>query len=91
MMDSKIFLLTVLLLSQISHADAQKEKTDNVDRKLVETVISEDELLLLIKNKVLIENEDGTLSLDKKALKEVKKNGFNLEHAAAGSICAGSL
>jgi hypothetical protein len=88
MKDPKVFLLTVLLASQLANANEQKVETNKLERKLIEAVMSEDELLLLIKLNILTVNEDGTLSIDRKVLKDLKEEGIGNKLAAAGSICS---
>ncbi len=87
MIDKKAFLLMVLLLSQLSQAQETQPSDVKVERKLVQTVMSEDEVKYLLKRRILILQEDGTLIINKAAIQATKKNGYKSGTATESVIC----
>ena len=87
MIDKKAFLLMVLLLSQLSQAQESQPTDVKVERKLVQTVMSEDEVKYLLKRRILILQDDGTLTINKTAIQATKKNGYSSGTATESVIC----
>lgn len=87
MLDKKSFLLMVLLLSQVSQAQQNMPSDIKVERKLVQTVMSEDEVKFLLQKRILVLLQDGTLSINKEAIKTTKENGYKSGTATDSVIC----
>lgn len=87
MLDKKSFLLMVLLLSQVSQAQQNLPSDIKVERKLVQTVMSEDEVRFLLQKRILVLLQDGTLSINKEAIKATKENGYKSGTATDSVIC----
>ncbi len=87
MIDKKAFLLMVLLMSQLARAQDSQPTDVKVEQNLVQAVMSENELKYLIERGILILQEDGTLAINKAALKELKKNGYKSGTATDSVIC----
>lgn len=87
MIDKKSFLLMILLLSQLSQAQESQSSDVNVERKLVQTVMSESEVKYLLQKGILLLQEDGTLKINKSAIQAARKNGYSSGTATESSIC----
>jgi hypothetical protein len=87
MIDKKAFLLMILLLSQLAQAQESQPSDVNIERKLVQAVMSEDEVKYLLEKRLLILQEDGTLKINKSAIQATKKNGYSSGIATESSIC----
>ncbi len=87
MLDKKSFLLMVLLLSQVSMAQQNLPSNVKVERKLVQTVMSEDEIRYLLERRILVLLQDGTLIINREAIRATKENGFKSGTATDSVIC----